>query len=206
MRRSWAATAVWLAFVAGPAAAQPPPADPIDALLRRGVPADPGEPDTAASGARVDSDPIAPAVPAPPPRRPPLTAPVRIEQTGKNPDGAPSAAAAAYDSRLKSSQASAEGFQGPMDGGWTLAAGGRELYILQLTDRNGAVEGAWRDPRRPGALNASGYIDRVERAGDDLTVRFAGAVAVLHAAGGRWAGELSEHGQTEAVSLRPRKP
>lgn len=208
MTRSGAATAVLLALLAAaPAAAQPPPADPIDALLRRSVPADPEEPDTAASGARVDRDPIAPASPAPPPRRPALTAPVRIEETGKSPDGAPSPAAAAYDSRLKSSMASAQGFQGPMDGGWTLIAGGRELYILQLIDRNGAVEGAWRDPRRPGALDASGFIDQVERAGDDLTVRFAsGVVAVLHAADGRWSGELSEGGRTQSVNLRRRNP
>ena len=203
MRRAWAAMALAL-LAAATAAAQPPPADPIDALLRRGVPADPGEPDTAATGARVDSDPIAPAAPAAAPRRPALTKPVRIEQTGKSPDGPPSPAAAAYDSRLTSSKASAQGFQGPMDGGWTLIAGGRELYILQLTDRNGAVEGAWRDPRRPGALDASGFIDQVQRAGDDLTVRIGAVTMTLHAADGRWSGELSERGRTELVSLRRR--
>ncbi|WP_293678736.1 hypothetical protein [uncultured Phenylobacterium sp.] len=170
-----------LALLAAPATAQPPPADPIDALLRPSAPPDAAEPA---------------------PRRPALTAPVRIEQTGKSPDGPPSPADAAYDSRLKSSQASARGFEGPLDGGWTLHAGGRALYILQLTDRNGSVEGAWRDPRRPGALDASGFIDQVERVGDALTVRFAGgAVAVLRAAEGRWSGELSERGRMEAVSL-----
>ena len=132
---------------------------------------------------------------------------MRIEETGRAPDGPPTAADVAYDSRLRASMASAQGFQGPMDGGWTLMAGERELYVLQLIDRNGAVEGAWRDLRRPGALNASGFIDATERTGDDLTLRFAGgAVAVLHGADGRWTGELTEASEKRAVTLRRRNP
>eukprot|EP01035_Chromulina_nebulosa_P006319 gene6319-8535_t len=76
----------------------------------------------------------------------------------------------AYDSRLRSSMASARAFQGPMDGSWALFAGPRELYRLQLADQNGVVEGAWRDPRRPGALEASGYVDQVERTPGGLTL------------------------------------
>lgn len=189
-----------------------PPADPIDAILRNGPPpkdVDPEEPDTAASGGKVDADPVVPATKTPyvARRAPTLTRPVRIEETGKAPDGPPGPADVAYDSRLRASMASAQGFQGPMDGGWTLFAGDRELFVLQLIDRNGAVEGAWRDLRRPGALDASGFIDGAERAGDELTLRFAGgAVAVLHGADGRWTGELTEAGGKHAVTLRRRNP
>lgn len=187
-----------------------PPADPIGDLLHRGPPpkdVDPEEPDTAATGGKVDPDPIVATPRTPAPRQPALSRPVRIEETGKAPDSPPTPADVAYDSRLRASMASAQGFQGPMDGGWTLFAGDRELYVLQLIDRNGAVEGAWRDLRRPGALNASGFIDATERAGDDLTIRFAGgAVAVLHGADGRWSGDLTEAGEKRAVTLRRRNP
>jgi hypothetical protein len=211
---SW--TIVLLALLATapaavPAAAQSqPPADPIDALLRNGPPpkdVDPEEPDTAASGGKVDADPVVPTTRRPVPRAPTLSRPVRIEETGKGPDGPPTPADVAYDSRLRASMASAQGFQGPMDGGWTLLEGDRELYVLQLTDRNGAVEGAWRDLRRPGALDASGFVDGAERAGDDLTIRFAGgAVAVLRGGDGRWSGELTEAGAKRPVTLRRRNP
>ena len=213
MSRAAVAATLAALLAAAPAVAQTalgqPPADPIDALLKRPPPkdVDPEEPDTAASGARVEPDLPAAPVPYTPARRPILTTPVRLDETGKNPDGPPTPADVAYDSRIRASMAAAQGFQGPMDGAWTLLAGDRELYVLQLIDRNGAVEGAWRDPRRPGALNASGLIDQADRTGDDLTVRFAGgAVAVLHAVDGRWTGELSEGGRKESVRLRRRNP
>ncbi len=211
MSRGRGGTILLLALLAGAplAVRAQPPADPIGDLLRKGPPkdVDPDEPDTAAAGARVDPDPVAPAPRRPAPRAPALNRPTRIDETGKAPDGPPTPADAAYDGRLRASMASAQGFQGPMEGGWTLAAGDRELYVLQLVDRNGAVEGAWRDLRRPGALNASGFIDGTDRTGDDLTIRFAdGVVAVLHGAEGRWAGDLTEAGETRAVTLRRRNP
>ena len=209
MRLAGAALAIGLAAL-GPCtwAQQPPVADPIGDLLRQRA-VDPGEPDTAATGARVDPDP-----PAPPgvrasvrPPAPTLSRPVHVDETGRSPDAPPSPAQAAYDDRLKSSAASARGFHGPMDGGWTLSGGGRDLYAFQLIDRNGVVEGAWRDLRRPGALEGSGFIDAVERTGADVTFRFSGgAVAVLRDAGGRWTGELTEGGRTQAVSLVRRNP
>jgi hypothetical protein len=208
MRLRGALVAAGMAALAQPTwAQQPPAADPIGDLLRQR--ADPSEPDTAARGARVDPDPPPPPVPnayvRPP--APVLTRPVYVNETGRNPDAPPSPAEAAYDSRLKSSAVSAQGFQGPMDGGWTLSGGGRELYALQLIDRNGVVEGAWRDLRRPGALDGSGFIDAVERAGADVTFRLSGgAVAVLRAQGGGWAGQLTEGGRSEAVSLARRNP
>lgn len=212
-----AATLLLAALVATPAFAQTPhraraPADPIDALLRP-LPkdADLEEPDTAAAGSAVEPDPTLPAEaqvagPSAAPR-PTLSAPVFVHETGKSPDAPPTPAEAAYDSRLRSSAASVQGFLGPLDGGWTLAAGGRALYAVQLTDRNGAVEGAWRDLRRAGALDASGFFESIDRAGGSLTFHFAdGVAATLRPDGGRWTGQLTEAGRQETVSLTRRAP
>lgn len=196
-------------FAAGPAFAQQPPADPIDAILRAPArPVDPEEPDTAATGSSaVEPDPVLPAAPRTYVPRPTLTEPVHISETGKAPDGPPSPADQAYDSRLRSSAASVRSFQGPLEGGWTLSAGGRELYELQLVDRDGYVDGAWRDLRRAGALDASGFIEDVRRAGGDITFRFsAGVVVVVHPAGARWTGELTEAGRTQPANLTRRDP
>jgi len=194
--------AVALALGAAPALAQPAtPADPIDALLRQKTIEE--EPDVAATGSTViDADPLPAQPQAYIPARPVLTEPVFLHEVGKAPDGPPTAADQAYDSRLRSSAAAVRGFQGPMEGAWTLSAGGRAVYVLQLVDRGGYVDGAWRDLRRAGALDGSGFIDEIQRAGGDVTIRFAeGIVAVLRAADGRWAGQLTEGGRTEAVTL-----
>ena len=131
-----------------------------------------------------------------------------IQDTGKGADR-PTTADLAYESRIRASVASAQSFQGPLDGGWTLAAAdGGALYVLQLSDRGtGVVEGAWRDPRRPGAIAATGLIDQVEAAGGTVTLRFGDGsrVAVLRAgADGGWVGELSEPEGQRPVVLKKR--
>jgi hypothetical protein len=200
--------AVVLALGVAPALAQPAapaPADPIDALLRQKTIEE--EPDVAATGsATVEPDPVLPVQPQPyVPARPILTEPVFLHEVGKAPDGPPTATDQAYDSRLRSSAAAVRGFQGPMEGAWTLSAGGRAVYALQLVDRGGYVDGAWRDLRRMGALDGSGFIEGDRAGGGDVTIRFAeGIVAVLRAADGRWTGQLTEGGRTEAVTLARR--
>ena len=98
--------------------------------------------------------------------------------------------------------AATRSFAGPMDGGWTLSASGRDLYVFQLTDRNGAVQGAWRDLQRSGALDASGFIDQIERTEVGLTLRIADRFVTLRAdLEGRWTGDLTEAGLREAVTL-----
>lgn len=213
--------AVVAVLAAGTARAQPPaqaaPADPIDALLRSGPPsakdapargAAIDEPDTAAAGSRVEPDAAVSADPNA--RRPPaptLSRPVNVDETGKSPDGPPTAADLAYDERIRAGLAAAQGFLGPLDGGWTLTGGGRELYVLQLADRNGEVQGAWRDPRRTGQSDASGLIDEIARDGGDVRFRFGAASGVLHPAGdGRWTGDLTEGGRTQPVKLARRNP
>lgn len=218
MTRAGALVALGLALLAwAPARAQAPAspsADPIDALLRlrQASPATPlpdDEPDTAAGGGRTDPDPVVPSARVAPAPRPAvtLTAPVRLEDTGRSPDGPPSPADLAYDGRIRASMASAQSFLGPLDGGWTLMAGPKALFVLQLSDRNGVVEGAWRDPERPGQPGASGLIDDIAREGDDLRLSFAGVTGVLHAgADGRWAGEIVEAGRPRPVRLVRRNP
>lgn len=206
--------AMALSLIAAVAAAQPAN-DPIGALLD--TPGRPTpeleEPDTAAAPVEIEPEPSLAAsrapVPAPPPA-PRLTAPVNISETGKTPDSPPSVRDLAYESRIRSSVASAQSFQGPLDGSWTLLAGGTELYALQLVDRGaGVVEGAWRDLRRVGAIGASGFFDQIESQGPDLTLRFtpasgASAEAVLHSAYAGWTGEFIEGGARRPVELRRR--
>jgi hypothetical protein len=212
---------------------QAPPKDVIGRLLEGRPARDEDEPDTAGK-ARADQDVETSVLPAPSaasPGKPGQTttyssipyapgprtqrdAPVYVEETGKTPDAAPALRDMAYDSRIRASFAAAEGFQGPLDGGWTLAtADGQGLYALQLVDRRDRLEGVWRDLRRKGAIDASGVLDDVARQGPDLTLRFAArsggpaSVANLHgAADGGWSGEFSEGGQKRPVTLRRTAP
>jgi len=190
--------AICAALAAAPAFAQPPSEDDqaedaIDRLLREVDPEAPAE-------VEPDETPTRPQ-PYIPSRRI-LTEPVFIHETGKSPDGPPSADAAAYDSRLRASAATVRSFQGPMEGAWTLSVGGRDLYAFQLVDRGGWIDGAWRDLRRTGALDGSGFIEGVPRTTGDLTFRLSDqVVAVLRPAEGRWTGQLTEGGRSEAATL-----
>ncbi|MBI1197886.1 MAG: hypothetical protein GC203_08480 [Phenylobacterium sp.] len=133
--------------------------------------------------------------------REPPTSGFYVQQTGRTPDGPPSPADLAYDDRIRASMAAAQGFQGPLDGGWTLAGAGGALYALQLADHEGVVEGSWRDLRRPPGQGASGFVEQVEAGERELTIRFGGRTAVLHAERGGWRGRLTDGSRGEAVSL-----
>jgi hypothetical protein len=131
--------------------------------------------------------------------------PVFLEQTGRTHEAPPSVADLAYASRLRASYASAQGFQGPLDGGWTLAGeDGAPLYGLKVVDRgDGVIEGAWRDLRRTGALAGSGFIEAVRREGGALTLTFGPAVATFTGGyDGVWSGQLTDGGRARAVTLR----
>ncbi len=185
-----------------------PGSDPISDILARPAP-DPQEPDTAATGAVVEPDPVAPAAPPIVSRPPPaLTRPVFVDEAGRTPDGPATPADLAYDSRLRASAASVRAFRGPLDGGWTVLSGARELYAFQLQDRDGGLQGAWRDLRRPGALDASGFVEQVERTETGVAFRLGGGARIALRADGasRWVGELDEAGRSQAVSLRRTPP
>ena len=207
------------ALMAASAGAQQAPADPIGDLLNRpGQPTpEMEEPDTASQlpGALEPEPDLVPLPTSPQPYmpqvvRPRLTAPVNINELGKSPEAPPTMGDLAYESRIRASFASTQGFQGPLDGGWTLAAqDGADLYALVLIDRGGGlVEGAWRDLRRPGAIGASGFVDPAQSVGAELTLRFntsgaAAATATLRGGyDGRWTGELQEAGARRTVTLR----
>ena len=198
MIRPAAIAGLLLALAAAAPATAQPPRDPIDDLLRPDAP-----PSPATAPVPPPFEPAPPAVPPPPlPLMPPPrgseAGPVPLEQAGRTPDGPPNEADVAYDNRLRASLASSQGLRGAMDGGWSLMAGERELYVLELADRKGVLEGAWRDPRRPGV---SGFIDAVDRSGEQVVLHFGAAVVTLHGAEGRWAGELREGERVEPVTL-----
>lgn len=131
-----------------------------------------------------------------------------------DPLGAPlNAEERSYEARLRASFESAQGLQGPLDGGWVLsAANSGDLYAMRFVDRGSdALEAAWRDLRRPGALDASGFVDNVQRAAGQVVLRFTprrGApptVITLNSAGdGLWSGELVEDGAPRGVVMRRR--
>jgi hypothetical protein len=119
----------------------------------------------------------------------------------------------AYDSRVMQSFRAAERFQGPLEGGWTLSAqDGGALFEVRFVDHHGKLEAAWRDLRRPAALNASGFVDELVREGSRLTFRFSPMAGVTDAAtltasaGGTWIGELDEGGRKRAVTLAKTSP
>ncbi len=204
----------------------PAPRDVIADLIDRSVPPpkDEDEPDTAGQ-ARAPSEPeletsplpqagpqTGPQLPFAPSPRHQLNAPVRIDETGKTPDAPPTVRDMAYDARIRSSFASAESFQGPLEGGWTLTERGDvDRFALQIVDRRDRLEAVWRDLRRPGSLNASGLVDDIQRTGQDLTLRFAAGdiacVIRLHeGADGRWTGDLARGDQHFTVTLRRTSP
>lgn len=113
-----------------------------------------------------------------------------------------------YDTRVRQSFAAAESFRGPLDGGWTLSAkGDGALYEIHFSDNHGKLEGSWRDLRRPGGPDASGFIEQAARDGDRLTLRFSpaadvqGVASLTRARGGAWTGEFAENGRKRAVRL-----
>jgi hypothetical protein len=218
------ATAGFTAAAAQPEpTANPPPHDVIGDILDRRVPLprDEDEPDTAGqprTAAEPEPEPIAlpPGVQArsyTPAPRSVRDAAVRVDEVGKTPDAPPGVRDLAYDSRIRSSFASAQSFQGPLEGGWTLAdARDGDRYALQIVDRRDRLEAVWRDLRRTGSLNASGLVDDIQRTGQDLTLRFAASgdmpsVVRLHTAGdGRWTGDMARGDQHFTVTLRRTGP
>lgn len=178
-----------------PAPAVLPPAAPI------ALPAAPAYP----------YNPAPAYAPPPAPKRPLLSRPVNIDEHDKTPEAPLNPIEKGYENRLRSSFASAQGMQGPLDGAWALRSrGGQTLYALQLVDKGlSQLEGAWRDPRRKGATEASGFLADIYRSGGQLTLSFyprpgaGAAVVTLNASsGGEWSGELSEGGDRTAVTLK----
>lgn len=194
-------------LVALASAARAQPADPIADLLAQGArPSQAAEP----AAPRPLGAPSSPALPwnqpeTLPPRR---DAPVHIEEDA-TPEGPPSTRDLSYDARLRASFASAQGLQGPLDGRWRLVGAGQTLYELVLVDsRSGALDGAWRDPRRPGAPGATGFLTEIVREPKGLRIGFAPfpdrppvSLELSTVDGRSWRGELREAGRPLAVDM-----
>lgn len=137
----------------------------------------------------------------------PAAAPVvgpHVEGPAKLPEPAPTIPDQVYDSRIRASAAAAEQFQGALDGGWTLAASGQDLYAFELVDKHDALEGAWRDLRSVSEPAASGVIELIQRAPPGLLIRFTptGEPPVSVALRSNLRGELEQGGKRVAVRLR----
>ena len=210
-----------------PAQAAPAPVDPNAVPVVAAPPA----PDTAVSADQAvdpladlisqsgpqttDEEDTAPQAPAPPhkPTILPIPAPDPDELPGHAiPQGGYVPVAEAYDLRIKGSILAAQGLQGPLDGGWSIeGTDGAALYRLQIVDKVGggdALEGAWRDPRRTGAVGSTGLIDFLDRSDSGFLARFsprAGRLATLDLTprgDGSWTGKLNENGTETPVTAR----
>jgi hypothetical protein len=192
--------------------------DPIGDLLNRGAPGDEDEPDTAGQPRTGPDIPPAVLPNAPAPRsytvapRTQQDTPVGIDEAGKTPDAPPSVRDLAYDARIRSSFASAQSFQGPLDGGWTLSDQFGDRYVLQIVDRRDRLEAVWRDLRRPGSIEGSGLVDQIQRSGGDLTLKFTETktpdltLTLRDGGDGRWSGKLVRGDTTFQVTLRRTGP
>lgn len=231
---SWAQEAP---VVTAPAASAPVPAAPVSSPSAQVAPdaipvvVAPPAPDTAVSADQAvdpladlisqsgpqttDEEEDAPQAPAPPhkPTILPIPAPDPDELPGHAiPQGGYVPVAEAYDLRVKGSILAAQGLQGPLDGGWSIEGpDGAGLYVLQLVDKvggGGPLEGAWRDPRRAGAVGSTGLIDVVDRSDSGFLARFsprAGQLATLDLTprgDGSWTGKLNENGTQIPVTAR----
>ena len=138
----------------------------------------------------------------------PAPAGPHVEDPRRLPEPAPTLRDLAYDSRVLASAASAEQFQGPLDGGWVVATTAGDLYGLQLVDKRNHVEGAWRDLRRRGDPGASGVVDQVLRTTTGLVLRFtpAGQAPVTVSLRPNLTGELNQGGKVVAVAMRKAGP
>lgn len=157
--------------------------------------------------------PPAPFVPPPPVSRlPQLDRPVMIDELSRTPEAPPTASEQTYESRIRGGSSSAQGLQGPLDGGWVLrGSDGGPLFGLQLVDKGtGGLEGgAFRSLRQGRGAGQVGLIDSVDRMFDgSIQVRFSirgqsqPAVITLRPSGNAWSGEMWEAGTTRAVTMR----
>jgi len=177
----------------------PPKRDPAPVVTS------PASPPAAAPYVYTPPAPL--VIPRPP--RPTLDRPVMIGETGRSPDGPPTEIDIGYESRLRSSFQSAQGLQGPLDGGWTIRAhDGAALYGLQLVDKGYGymAEGAWRLMNGSGKV---GLIDSLDRQSTILTIRITrsygkqpAVLTLTQNADGSWTGDLNDEAGTRPVTMK----
>lgn len=196
--------------------AQSPASDPIGDAISAALPPDqstdeePEPPSAAVPPPAGTAPPPRPRVAAPAPR-PGLDRPVMLDETGRSPDGPPTPVDLGYEMRIRGSAASAQGLQGPLDGGWTVRSTyGQPVLALQLVDRGqgyGQLEGAWRGlDGRPGKV---GLIDSLDRQPGTLTIRITRApgarttvISLAPASDGSWSGQIMDELGVHPVSMK----
>ena len=186
--------------------------DPIGDLLKStpSASAPASDEDDEAEGVELD---LPEARPTGPVRPGPASVPgqkVFIDDPTRTPEPAPTPTERAYESRIRGGFDAAAGRQGPLEGRWVVRSQAGPLYAFQLIDGgSGTLDGAWSDPRRPGALTGSGYLRAASRSADRLTLTFEapphrGAVRLQlrSDASGHWTGTLAEDGVEVAVRMQ----
>lgn len=204
--RQVAVVALSLATILAGTPASAQDADPIADLLNR---QDEEAAEESVEGLPAGPQPYTPP-PAytPPPSRPPVTEPVFVDQLDRSPEAPPTSTDLSYEQRLRQSFAAAQGLQGAFDGAWSLRSPtGAVLYTLQIVDQGrGELGGSWRDPARPGAIDASGFLEGVRQVGAQLTLQFSPvegrrAYVTLSGSGAGWSGQLEQGGDRIPVTL-----
>ena len=116
----------------------------------------------------------------------------------------------AFDARMRDSIVAAQALQGPLDGGWTLYAGGRAILVFAIVDPadGGGLQAAWRDPGRS-ADDGVGVVGEITLAGRRLRLTFTRPVMArpttidLHGDSYQgWRGRLDDGGSHTSVVLR----
>lgn len=194
---------------------EPATADPIGDAIAAALPPDQTtdqEPDAeTTSTAPPPTAPVYRPLVIAPSRAPTLDKPVMIDETGKSPDGPLTPLDLGYEMRIRGSAASAQGLQGPLDGGWTVrSAYGVPVLSLQLVDRGngyGSLEGAWRS--LDGPVSKVGLIDSLDRQPVTLTIRITRSpgrptmvLSLTPASDGSWAGQVTDEYGVHSVTMR----
>ena len=181
-------------LIAGAAPYEPPaaPSAPMEQVVIVPAPAAPSSARAPTPTTTLYAAPITPPRPAEP-------RPVFVNDLGATPDAPPTSVDLAYQNRVLGVFHAAQGKQGALDGRWRVNADGVDVYILQFADPGAGesrVEGAWRNVRRAGGLDASGFVDQVSREGDVIVVRFtdgtrrSAEIRLRNTADGRWLGRI----------------
>lgn len=129
----------------------------------------------------------------------------KVTDAGPLPEPPKTAEQKAYDARLRQSAEAAEQFQGPMDGGWTLAGeDANDIYGFELVDKVNRLDGAWRDLSRKGDPDGSGVLDvaRRDASGVVLSFRPKGQRPVNVTLGPNLQGNMEQGGKRTPVTLR----
>lgn len=196
-----------LSLVASTARAQDP--DPIGDLLKS-APAQGQDEEEEADGGDLDLPDVAAPVEN---RSGPVSAPgqkVGVDDHDRTPEPPLGTAERTYEARVRAGFAAAQARQGQMEGRWLVRTQAGPIYAFQLIDSGaGTLDGAWTDPRRPGALTGSGYLRSIRRQAGRLEISFEapphrGPVhLVLRAeSDDRWVGALTEDGVEVPVRMQ----